>query len=315
MKRLRIIAAVVHAQVRLCEAGLPGAPGRLCGAARLPIPAPIEELRVRTFDTFQRHRTPREDRNGRSPSSTSTKRAWPKLGQWPWPRTRIADIITNLTRLGAVVIAFDVVFSEPDRLNPDVAADTFRNLDEETRAKLRALPSNDQVLADAIKQLARGARRIRVARRASPISTRTLPVTGLAMLGEEPQPFMFDFPGLLRNVPGAGGGGRRARPVHDQARARRHRPARADDHAGAGRDHAVAELRDAAGGDRLRHDPDQGRQGRHPEHRRQGLSDPDRSQRPALGSFRAQRSLDLCLGRRRARRPRAAGQDRAASWC
>jgi len=30
------------------------------------------------------------------------------------------------------VIAFDIVFSEPDRLNPDVAADTFRDLDEET---------------------------------------------------------------------------------------------------------------------------------------------------------------------------------------
>ena len=27
-----------------------------------------------------------------------------------------------------------------------------------------------------------------------------LPVTGLAMLGEEPQPFMYRFPGLLRNV-------------------------------------------------------------------------------------------------------------------
>ena len=41
-----------------------------------------------------------------------------KFGQWPWPRTRMADIVTNLTKLGAVVIAFDVVFSEPDRLNP-----------------------------------------------------------------------------------------------------------------------------------------------------------------------------------------------------
>ena len=30
---------------------------------------------------------------------------------------------------------------------------------------------------------------------------KTLPVTGLAMLGEEPQRFMFEFPGLLRNVP------------------------------------------------------------------------------------------------------------------
>ena len=81
-------------------------------------------------------------------------------------------MVTNLTRLGAVVIAFDAIFSEPDRLNPDVAADTFRNLDEETRAKLRALPSNDQVLADAMRQFARRARRIRAAESRGAISTR-----------------------------------------------------------------------------------------------------------------------------------------------
>jgi len=49
------------------------------------------------------------------------------------------------------VIAFDAVFSEPDRLNPDIAADTFGSLDEEMRARLRQLPSNDSILADAIK--------------------------------------------------------------------------------------------------------------------------------------------------------------------
>jgi adenylate cyclase len=31
---------------------------------------------------------------------------------------------------------------------------------------------------------------------------KSLPVTGLAMLGEEPQPFLLDFPGLLRNIRG-----------------------------------------------------------------------------------------------------------------
>jgi adenylate cyclase len=61
-------------------------------------------------------------------------------------------MVGNLAKLGAVVIGFDVIFAEPDRLNPDVAADTFRNLDDETRAKLRSLPSNDQVLADAMRQ-------------------------------------------------------------------------------------------------------------------------------------------------------------------
>jgi adenylate cyclase len=108
-------------------------------------------------------------------------------------------MVINLTSLGAAVIAFDIVFSEPDRLNSDIAADTIRYLDEATRAKLRALPTNDQILAEAI-------RRSRVVLGESGLPgvltefDESLPLTGLAMLGEEPQRFLFDFPGLLRNV-------------------------------------------------------------------------------------------------------------------
>ena len=75
-----------------------------------------------------------------------------KLGQWPWPRTRVAELIDRLTQHGAAAIAFDLVFAEPDRLSPGVAADTYRALDDETRAKLRALPSNDEIMAEAIKR-------------------------------------------------------------------------------------------------------------------------------------------------------------------
>ena len=168
-------------------------------ALRIADPAALEEIRVRTFDSFQvlepRVKTIRPvvivDINDKSLE---------KFGQWPWSRTLIADMVTNLTKLGAVVIAFDVIFAESDRLNPDIAADTFRNLDEETRAKLRALPSNDRLFADAM-------RHSRVVLGESGLSTvrrdvdKTLPVTGLAMLGEDPRRFMFQFPGLLRNTP------------------------------------------------------------------------------------------------------------------
>ena len=167
-------------------------------AFRIADPAPVEELRVRTFDTFQLI-YPRVKTARPVAIVDIDEKSLAKLGQFPWPRTRIADLVTNLTRLGAVVIAFDTIFSEPDRLNPDVAAETFRNLDEETRAKLRALPSNDQIFADAM-------RRSRVVLGESGLPhvvseyDNTLPVTGLAMLGESPQPFLLDFPGLLRNV-------------------------------------------------------------------------------------------------------------------
>ena len=168
-------------------------------ALRVADPAPVEEIRVRTFDAFQRV-DPRQKTSRPVTIVDIDDKSLEKLGQWPWPRTRIADLVTELTRLGAVVIAFDAVFSEPDRLNPAFAADTFRNLDEETRARLRALPSNDQVFADAIRASRVVLGESGLPEEIAPID-KTLPVTGLAMLGEEPQRFMFDFPGLLRNVP------------------------------------------------------------------------------------------------------------------
>jgi len=168
-------------------------------ALRAADPAPIEEVRARIFDSFQVIE-PRVKTAKPVIIVDIDERSIAKIGQWPWSRTLIADMVTNLTKLGAVVIAFDVIFAEPDRLNPDVAADIFRNLDEETRAKLRALPSNDQVLADAMRHSRVVMGQSGLSAPSAQLDT-TLPVTGLAMLGDDPQRFMFQFPGLLRNTP------------------------------------------------------------------------------------------------------------------
>jgi adenylate cyclase len=173
----------------------------LVGFAALRVwdPHPVQEVRVRTWDYFQLFEPRVKTMRPVTIVDIDEKSlADPRLGQWPWPRTRIADMVAHLTKLGAVVIAFDAVFAEPDRLNPDIAADTFRNLDEATREKLRALPSNDQIFADAIRQS-----RVVLGESGGPDLhplDKNLPVTGLAMLGEEPQPFMYQFRGLLRNV-------------------------------------------------------------------------------------------------------------------
>src|ERR1700761_3302393 len=94
-------------------------------------PLPVEELRIRVFDVFQLL-DPRlkQARPVTIVDIDEKSLADPRLGQWPWPRTRVADIVNTLTRMGAVVIAFDVVFAEADRLNPDIAAENFRGLDE-----------------------------------------------------------------------------------------------------------------------------------------------------------------------------------------
>ena len=102
--------------------------------------------------------------------------------------------------MGALVVAFDVVFAEPDRMSPSIAADTFRDLDEATRTKLRSLPSNDAMLADAFRKS-----RVVVGESGLPFAVAepggAQPPIGIATMGGDARPFLLHFPGLLRNVP------------------------------------------------------------------------------------------------------------------
>ena len=167
-------------------------------ALRVADPRPIEELRARTFDTFQlidpRKKTARPVR-----IVDLDEQSLAKYGQWPWPRTRVADMVNELTRLGAVAIGFDILFLEPDRMSPGVIAATVRDLDDVTRDKLRELPSNDQVLAEAIQKNRVVLGETGLPHRVPDLDT-SLPVTPLAMLGGEPQSLLVQFPGLSRNI-------------------------------------------------------------------------------------------------------------------
>jgi adenylate cyclase len=166
---------------------------------RLANPRPLEELRVRTFDLFQVLH-PRQQSSHPVAIVDIDEDSLKAIGQWPWPRTTIADLITRIAELGAVTTGFDVIFAEPDRMSPAVAEQSFRGIDPETRAKLDSLPSNDQVMADAIRQS-----RVVVGQAGTttptPKSQAEMALqTGFAIRGPDPSPYLLTFPGLLRNV-------------------------------------------------------------------------------------------------------------------
>jgi adenylate cyclase len=167
---------------------------------RIADPLPIEELRLRTFDLFQVMR-PREQTMRPVVIADIDEASLKEIGQWPWPRTVIADLVTRLRAYGAAAVGFDVVFAEPDRMSPAVAAGNFRGLDEQTREKLAALPSNDTVFAEAIKKaggiVVGEAGAAAAARRNDGEATLQ---TGFAIRGPDPRPFLVTFPGLLRNI-------------------------------------------------------------------------------------------------------------------
>ena len=162
-------------------------------------PGPIEEMRLRVFDFFQVF-APRMPTERPVVIVDIDETSLERLGQWPWPRTRIADLISELAKLEALSIAFDVVFSESDRISPQMAAEMFRGLDAETRAKLRQLPDNDELMAQAMRTTKvilgeSGLPSIPLSQNAPPAPY------GVASLGNDPKPFLLNFPGLLRNIP------------------------------------------------------------------------------------------------------------------
>lgn len=74
-----------------------------------------------------------------------------RLGQWPWPRTRIAELLDKLGAGGAAAVGFDVMFAEPDRTSPKAAAAVW-HLTGQLRDALAALPDHDQVFARSLAQ-------------------------------------------------------------------------------------------------------------------------------------------------------------------
>ncbi len=48
-----------------------------------------------------------------------------EYGQWPWPRSYLAELTDRLFEHGAAAIGYDVLFPEPDRTSPDLIVDSW----------------------------------------------------------------------------------------------------------------------------------------------------------------------------------------------
>jgi adenylate cyclase len=109
--------------------------------ADLPVLAQVSGL---IFDSYQRLAPrPYEDAGVRVVDIDDASIA--RLGQWPWPRTEVARLTKAIADAGAAAIAFDVVFSEPDRTSPSrIAASAERDGATPTQvAVLSGLPDHD----------------------------------------------------------------------------------------------------------------------------------------------------------------------------
>ncbi|RVM85444.1 CHASE2 domain-containing protein, partial [Sinorhizobium meliloti] len=99
-----------------------------------------------TFDEYQRL-APRSFENVPVRVVDIDEASLKEFGQWPWPRDRVAALVDRLSEIGAAAIAFDILFSEPDRLSPRSVMRDVAGVDQ---ALLKRLPDNDEILARSI---------------------------------------------------------------------------------------------------------------------------------------------------------------------
>ena len=118
-------------------------------ALYLAEPMLLQTLRNSLFDQYQRWQ-PRP-----APAETKVlvldidEDSLARLGQWPWPRDQMAQLLDRLHDAGAAVVVFDVLFAEPDRSSPTQLRE---RLPPELAAQLNQLPDHDQLFANALRR-------------------------------------------------------------------------------------------------------------------------------------------------------------------
>ena len=94
---------------------------------RVADPYPVQALREVYFDMLQRL-APRAAADLPVRVVDIDEASLQALGQWPWPRDRLAALVDRLTGYGAAAVVFDVLFPEADRMSPARVMDTLRTL-------------------------------------------------------------------------------------------------------------------------------------------------------------------------------------------
>lgn len=156
----------------------------------------VVALRESVFDAYQRLR-PRAYQNVPVRIVNIDEESLNRLGQWPWPRSRLAELTQRLEHMGAAAIVFDMLFAEPDRTSPANLLRTWKNapppsvwpdeVDDYDAELARAILGGPSVTGFALVPTAQ----TRLPRR----------MAGFAYVGGDPRPFLPCYRGAVTTMP------------------------------------------------------------------------------------------------------------------
>ncbi len=163
-------------------------------------PLPVAILRQQVFDLYQRIQPRPAVASPRVLIVDIDDRSLGLIGQWPWPRTVLADLLHRIVADGAVAVAFDILFAEPDRLSPASIAAHVAILDPVVAGRLRALPSNDEVFAHALEGSPTVLAEVPVPDPAAGDAGGPATRAAVAEIGGDPRPYLLHYGGIIRDL-------------------------------------------------------------------------------------------------------------------
>lgn len=113
------------------------------------LPDSFKSARQLLFDQYQRH-YPRVPTAQPVTIVEIDEETLASVGQWPWPRNRLAGLIDAIAAHKPLAIGLDIYMPEPDQTSPDRVAGNLPPTAAALAAALRALPSHDTILAAAL---------------------------------------------------------------------------------------------------------------------------------------------------------------------
>lgn len=151
------------------------------------------------FDEYQR-RSPRTPLSQPVTIVAIDEQSLAEVGQWPWPRNRLATLIDKINAMKPLAIGLDVFMPESDQTSPDRVADNLPPSALVLANALKSLPSHETILARSLAAAPTILGAAGFDHRALTTDTQLL-TAPIQTHGADPLPFVKHFVHVLASLP------------------------------------------------------------------------------------------------------------------
>ncbi len=174
----------------------------LLGLTRIADPELVEVMRLKYFDVLQKKYPRNTDGQTYSVIVDIDEKSLREIGQWPWPRTVLAELFDKSKEAGMLVLGLDVLFAEKDRTSPQLISKDLKNRNPEIAQLLDDLPSNESIATDSMKKfpVVIGHSGLDVEGDAKRKDIKETSMKAFLGKSKNPKSWLTSYPGLLANV-------------------------------------------------------------------------------------------------------------------